>query len=567
MKKKIQSYTATLLFCFGTAISPVTAAAEIRELPDEEFVRLLGLHLSGKFVDLENMALQTEAYRSADEFTRAEVLKKEFDRLAAEQKTFSDTTGFTLNINTSIQDYDSEIGGFPLGAMEQRSYVVYGTQINLLNTEAFRHIIMPVDEARKLREATGRGAIVQVTLENIKPVESDSISGEITKAVLIDRTGQKLVEIQPVEAPDLPVYEGGDQKLFSDISAEHGLIAAGASWNDVVKWASSFPQAAAAAGQRGAIQSITDGAQPSDFEPGEGESIYLIASRNSDSLRAAFGVRDRRSGFTSIGMLGDFNFSVLGRNYTCDTDEVGDTCGIVELRRSSAGTWHAAEVVAVTDFNGMTEKDVAKHVLGNRIGYFDPFERSNVISTPALGSAGHGYPQTADSFTLGERTQEGSSLLNIRNEYRPAFGAPYVIHTITDGNRHGAAVFESRVTQEQIDALAASATPVEVQPKVDASAALLPDGKHEGQGDGSTVWVTVAGRDISFTSVASGCSGSGKGTYEATGPGTFLATLRDGSTECTVDMELKDGILTSSPKGCSYFHGFACGFYNEISLK
>lgn len=197
---RIAPVAAIVLAC---ALLPVSANDGF----DEEAVALAYHKVSGEPLDLQRAAEQTDAVRRASGFDRHDAVAAQAARLRDRLEASSAATEFVLTVNTSIGQYDHDLGEFSvqlftpghyveLTAFSQSYRLVYG------NAERARRIPMPKEEARAFDarlNSLGRAVSAETRFRVVGKgdpagaiVDGQVVRAELVTVRVLDRNGAAL---------------------------------------------------------------------------------------------------------------------------------------------------------------------------------------------------------------------------------------------------------------------------------------------------------------------------------------------------------------------------------------
>ena len=209
MKATKNLLTATALLFHAAFVH-----AETIEMPTDFQVEAVYRHLANLPPDFERAARETQEYRNASEFDRSEVLARQIEALRAEFSRLSDVDAFVIRARTSLSEYDSEKGAYYIEAFRPGTYYPFGRySISMENGEEFREWLLPVEEAREVRDAVGSfgSVITEITIRPFasSPGGEGRIRGQVTAVKIFADDRLLHEEALPTEAY-LPIsMQGG----------------------------------------------------------------------------------------------------------------------------------------------------------------------------------------------------------------------------------------------------------------------------------------------------------------------------------------------------------------------
>ena len=149
----------------GAAASAAQApGSQTLDYPDDLQLLLLGYRLTGQTPPFETWALDAQAVRNADEFTRAAALKAEIERLQAVAASVADIGFVRVKTHCNLSEYDGSRGGYYLPAFEpgvRYDFEAFREKIGLQianNADAYLWPLTP-DAARAALQTAGMRAV------------------------------------------------------------------------------------------------------------------------------------------------------------------------------------------------------------------------------------------------------------------------------------------------------------------------------------------------------------------------------------------------------------------------
>ncbi|HEV8712555.1 MAG TPA: hypothetical protein VGX03_06980 [Candidatus Binatia bacterium] len=186
--------------------------------PDHEAIALAYHKLSGKPLDLEKLAAESQAVRNISNFDRPDAIKAEVARLQTLLAAADPGHEFVMRVSDNISEYDHNRGEFSIRLFEPGTYVpvnAFGQhyQLAFANAERAHAIPMPKEEARVFDQQLSQSYRSVTNEIHFKVVGHGDPGGAVTGARviraellssrLLDRTGNV------VFTPKITPYQAG----------------------------------------------------------------------------------------------------------------------------------------------------------------------------------------------------------------------------------------------------------------------------------------------------------------------------------------------------------------------
>lgn len=346
-----------LLAAFILSLNAFSLEAETIENPTDEQVVSLYHFLAGEPPNFEQEARVDYDYQSADEFDKAAVLKQVIAQKRALYESNADIDLILLRTNSRFGDYNADLGGYQFDIFKPGVYFPFGRNrygLTMENAADFRNWVMPVSEAREVRNIAPRG---RLTFEiSIRPfavtgTREKHIRGQIVDVKAYAQQGNRLVYEASLDTSEYRAIAGADSP-----ADERALDA-----------------------ETVAIQGVQLGTQQADFQKwlsdnGYNENSakwtgYTFFGTNTESIR----FHKSASSFVGASDYDPDSFGVFGKNFDCrSADDRLHSCGVARFDENGA----LMSLTLMQSAVGVTKQQIVSSL--NK-SYGSPSDRLNVF--------------------------------------------------------------------------------------------------------------------------------------------------------------------------------------------
>lgn len=350
----------------ASVVSSAYAGARDIQNPNAQQLNMLHAFLQGKPIDFEAQARNTTAFRNANEFDRANVLRQEVERLRAEYLSSAEINELIVNVRGSFSDYDSATGGFNLDLFRPGVYVNPAqTAPGLLfdNNEEFRTWKLDVPSARAVLAKTRNNRTVTFEVR-AKPFAVDTtghflIRTQVRQVRIIDSASRTvLADIKSSEpakriaAPGVFAIPEIPANKLNVMGLQHG-----ATYLEFMRWAKAnnlhtdVDQLGSGMLERWA----PPGYKPPTLRK-NAEGIVLLPAF-TDTHEIAFAATE-----LSKQSLGEkiSKYDVAGENLDCGTkDQLKQTCGRVRISKGEEDQSDRRKVMSFDIVQNLNTGDTA----------------------------------------------------------------------------------------------------------------------------------------------------------------------------------------------------------------
>ncbi|MBO9428028.1 hypothetical protein [Sulfitobacter sp. R18_1] len=408
-------------------LSTPAVSAEMLVSPDPVTSEMLLKRLSEGVPDFDNMAMKTDAYRAADEFTRHEVAKTEAERLQEQWRSLEDVNSIQFNIRGGIGEYDGAAQGFPVRLFEPGSYISGGVPYYFSNASEVRIFPVPPEKGRETLEkfGIGRGAIMTITLTDLKAslTNSGALEGRVSEVVFKKNDGTKIASYGPPERSDSDsdAPEMTADELATSIAETVGIPVAGTPWGPILPFLKEQPYVTGTGGNfSGELFSFDNGEFKFQRPLDEYPYLVLAFGPNENAAKRILRESSRRNLGFNGGPKRPFG------DLDCFTPDVVDQCGlmrfekvgehdmlvdIMTLAEVSGYRYNDPEIATIFDAGVLSQMEVAETQVAFKEQDF------GVRGTTAHNTIG------AKAYWAGEFNQKGAPLYDLRDGYSKSFSA------------------------------------------------------------------------------------------------------------------------------------------------
>jgi hypothetical protein len=405
-------------------------SAETLVSPDPVTTKMLLDRLSGDAPNFEDMAMKTQAYRAADEFTRHEVAKTEAKRLQERWSDLDDVNSIQFNISGGIGQYDGAAGGFPVRLFEPGSYIAGSVPIHFSNASEVRIFPVPPEKGRETLEKFGvsRSATMTVTLSDLKAskARSGALEGRVSEVVFKKTDGTTIASYGPPEKSEEEINapEMNADELAASIASTVGIPVAGTPWGKVLPFLKEQTYVTGTGGNfSGELFSFEKG--EFKFQRPLDQYSYLVLAYGPSENAAKRTLREAtRRGFGFDGPKRPFG------KLDCFTPEVVDQCGLMRFEKVGEHTM-LVDIMTMAEVNGYryNSPDIPSIFEPGVLSQMEVAETQVAFKESDFGTMSN-KTIGAKAYWAGDFSQKGAPLYDLRDGYSKSFSAKTMLWLI-----------------------------------------------------------------------------------------------------------------------------------------
>lgn len=201
-------------------IHPAALHAETIENPSDEQIISLYHYLAGDPPNFEQDARRSSEYYSANEFDKPAVLKQVMAKMRALYEGNANIDLILLRTNSRFGEYNADLGGYQFDIFEPGVYFPFGSArrygLTMENAADFRNWIMPVSEAKAIRDLAPHGGLTfEIAIRPFAVAETRdrSIRGQIVAVKAFAQRDNRLVHEAALDPSEYRAIAGADSPV------------------------------------------------------------------------------------------------------------------------------------------------------------------------------------------------------------------------------------------------------------------------------------------------------------------------------------------------------------------
>lgn len=368
-------------FIFGLGMAMASSAcAETFSNPDPAWWGRFFKAVEGTQPDYEMIAKRDQAYLSASEFNRDEVLEKLVDGLKQQQGNIDvGRAEITVTIRATLGDYSTADEGFPVNLFVPNMHLPIGSnQLFFRNFDAYRIFPATRDEGKALRDRIGTQPLAaDVTLTNIQAstTRPRAFEGFVSKVVYTAQDGLVVGEFTATEDAPMSTADAADMvaDIRHNITQAAGIPALGTSWaqakailQDTYPFSASDDFAYLSSGKVIAYQ-YDAGALVRDAPHDATRPFNVYLQQVDGAWRTTRGFTMDLNGVDMLSTKG------VGPGLACYTPDVRDRCAVLEFSPSDSGHVLSRAYGVIELERSGSPKEVFEAFVSNNSAAFDGF--------------------------------------------------------------------------------------------------------------------------------------------------------------------------------------------------